>query len=303
MRVLMLTLLGSVLCLGQAADECRPSTLNIPGAQYPCVYPDQRATFRLVAPDAQKVQVRVGKTFDMAKGPDGAWTVTTTPLVEGFHYYSLIVEFPVHADWMHNSEGIQMFNNMGLMDPYDPIYQHRVRRFAGFYMNEDPGAPNYDPVHKLIRSTWNGSRGPVMRPLTSVDWVGDPSEIRNRYGAGHGEESYEEMLFHYKDYYATVGDHPLNLLTTNLAVNAYILTGEAKYRDWLLEYVDAWVDRMKANGGVIPSNVGLTGRSAEGRMESGTAAPMGGASPSRVRILPEPGWRIGLARFGRFPVS
>ena len=168
-------------------------------------------------------------------------------------------EFPVHADWMHNSEGIQMFNNMGLMDPYDPIYQQRVRRFAGFYMNEDPGAPNYDPVHKVIRSTWNGSRGPVMRPLTSVDWVGDPSEIRNRYGAGHGEESYEEMLFHYKDYYATVGDHPLNLLTTNLAVNAYILTGEAKYRDWLLEYVDAWVDRMKANGGVIPSNVGLDG--------------------------------------------
>jgi enterochelin esterase family protein len=66
MRIVMLALLGSVLCSGQATDDCKPSTLNIPGAQYPCVYPDHRATFRLLAPDAQKVQVRVGKTFDMS---------------------------------------------------------------------------------------------------------------------------------------------------------------------------------------------------------------------------------------------
>ena len=83
MRTLVIFLLGCGLCWGQAADECKPSTLNIPGAQYPCVYPDHRATFRLVAPDAQKVQVKVGKDFDMVKGEDGAWTVTTTPLVVG----------------------------------------------------------------------------------------------------------------------------------------------------------------------------------------------------------------------------
>jgi hypothetical protein len=168
-------------------------------------------------------------------------------------------EFPVHADWMHNAEGIQVFNNMALMDPHDPVYEQRVRRFAGFYMNEDPGAPNYDPEHRIIRSMWNGSRGPLMRFTTAVDWVGDPSEIRNRYGPGHGEESYEEMLFHYKDYFMSVGDHPLNLLTTNLAINAYVLTGEDKYRDWLLEYVDAWAERADENGGIIPSNVGLDG--------------------------------------------
>ena len=28
---------------------------------------------------------------------------------------------------------------------------------------------------------------------------------------------------------------------------------------WLLEYVDAWADRADANGGIIPSNVGLDG--------------------------------------------
>ncbi len=99
MRTLALLLLGCGACWGQtAADECTPSTLNIPGAQYPCVYSDHRATFRLVAPDAQKVQVKVGKDFDMVKGDDGAWTVTTTPLVEGFHYYSLVVDGVTMAD-------------------------------------------------------------------------------------------------------------------------------------------------------------------------------------------------------------
>lgn len=98
MRIFTLALLGCGLCWGQATDECKPSTLNIPGAQYPCVYPDHRATFRVVAPDAQKVQVRVGKHFDMVKAEDGAWTVTTTPLVEGFHYYSLVVDGATVAD-------------------------------------------------------------------------------------------------------------------------------------------------------------------------------------------------------------
>jgi enterochelin esterase-like enzyme len=96
--IIMLLLLGCQLCFGQVTDECKPSTLNIPSAQYPCVYPDHRATFRLVAPDAQKVQIRIGQNFDMVKGSDGAWTVTTTPLVVGFHYYSLVVDGATVAD-------------------------------------------------------------------------------------------------------------------------------------------------------------------------------------------------------------
>jgi hypothetical protein len=55
MRVFTLALLVCTLCRGQTTDECKPSTLNIPGAQYPCVYPDHRATFRLVALNAQKL--------------------------------------------------------------------------------------------------------------------------------------------------------------------------------------------------------------------------------------------------------
>jgi len=52
-----------------------------------------------VAPDAQKVQVKiVGKTLDMVKGDDGTWTATSEPLVVGFHYYSVVVDGATLAD-------------------------------------------------------------------------------------------------------------------------------------------------------------------------------------------------------------
>jgi enterochelin esterase family protein len=63
------------------------------GAEYPRVHADNRVTFQLKAPDAQKVQVQVpGSRYDMTKGQDGIWSVTTAPLVPGFHYYSLLVD-------------------------------------------------------------------------------------------------------------------------------------------------------------------------------------------------------------------
>jgi hypothetical protein len=43
-------------------------------------------------------------------------------------------------------------------------------------------------------------------------------------------------------------------------MTAFMLTGEEKYRRWVLEYVGAWRQRMAENGGIIPSNVGLDGK-------------------------------------------
>ena len=82
----------------QPPADCTPSTLNIPGAPYPCVYPDSRVTFRVVAPEAQKVRVRLGQGFDMTKAPDGMWYATTSPQVVGFHYYTLAIDGAVVAD-------------------------------------------------------------------------------------------------------------------------------------------------------------------------------------------------------------
>jgi enterochelin esterase-like enzyme len=82
----------------QPAEDCIPAATNIPGALYPCVYPDSRATFRVTAPEARTVQVNVGGRYDMTKGADGVWTVTTPPLVPGFHYYTVIVDGAVVND-------------------------------------------------------------------------------------------------------------------------------------------------------------------------------------------------------------
>jgi hypothetical protein len=178
------------------------------------------------------------------------------PLARDGMYYK---EFPTMFDWFHHGEGFSAFFLQGLSDPADPAFAHRTRRYAGFYTGEDPQAQNYDPQHRIIRSMFNGSRGPLLRKATAQDWAGDPIEVEGRFSPLHNERSYEEMLEHFRDYTDVVGDHPLNLGATTLAFNAYALTGEAKYRDWLLEYVDAWAERTKANGGLIPSNVGLDG--------------------------------------------
>ncbi|HEY2413777.1 MAG TPA: hypothetical protein VGI40_16115 [Pirellulaceae bacterium] len=182
---------------------------------------------------------------------------TEVPLARDGMYYK---EFPTQFDWMHNGEGLTVFNLMGLMNPENPAFEPRVRRYAGFYMNEDPQAPNYDPQYKIVKSLFNGSRGPLLRPATALDWAGDPIEVDHRFRLGHGERTYQEMLDHFKDYTDIVGDHPQNLRTTVLALNAYALTHEKKYKDWALEYADAWAERAKANNGIMPSKIGLDGK-------------------------------------------
>jgi hypothetical protein len=184
-----------------------------------------------------------------------AKTVDVPMAREGMYYK----EFPVMFDWLHNGEGLTVFNLMGLGDPHSLAFQARVRRYAGLYMNEDKGAPNYDPKHKIIRSLLNGSRGPLLRPATGLDWAGDPIEVANRFKPGHGENTYAQMLAHFQGYNDVVGDHPSNLSATTLALNAYMLTHEEKYKKWITEYVDAWCKRAIANNGILPSKVGLDG--------------------------------------------
>jgi hypothetical protein len=181
---------------------------------------------------------------------------TQVPFARDGMYYK---EFPVMFDWLHHAEGLTVFCNMGLSDPRDPRLAPRLRRYAGFYLGEDAGAPNYDARYKLIRSMFNGSRGPLLRKATALDWAGDPIEVKNRFRLGHGENSYAEMLAHFKDYNDIVGDHPQNLQSTCLALHAYLVTHDAKYKDWLLEYVEAWRRRIVDNHGIIPTNIGLDG--------------------------------------------
>src|SRR5687768_1748585 len=86
-------------------------------------------------------------------------------------------DYSAQSDFMHHGEALRTFAVMALSVPTLPAFQARARRFAGFYMGEDPEAPNYDPQHKLIRSMLNGSRGPMLRKATALDWVGDPFDV------------------------------------------------------------------------------------------------------------------------------
>lgn len=167
-------------------------------------------------------------------------------------------EFPVMFDWVHLGEGITAFLFAGLAAPDDEKYRERLERFANLYTGADALAPNYDRQHKLIRSLFNGSRGPLLRRATALDWAGDPIDV-TPFKLLHGERSYNEMLAHFQDYNDVVGDHPQNLCATSLAFYAYALTGDEAYRQWTLEYMDAWLDRMRQNNGVIPTNIGLDG--------------------------------------------
>ena len=156
-------------------------------------------------------------------------------------------EFITAFDWEHNGEGLAAFYHYGLSRPRDRMYRQRAVRFAGFYNGDDPQAPNYDKQHKIIRSLHNGSRGPKLTPATVFDWGGEAELGADRHTR-------------YKTAGNIKGDHPLNLGATTLGMDAFLLTGERKYADWVLEYVDAWRERILQNGGNTPTNIGLDGR-------------------------------------------
>jgi enterochelin esterase-like enzyme len=81
-------------CLAQEPGGYQPSDTNVWGAEYPRIGSDGRVQIRVKAPDATKVKVNFwsGPKVDMVKQPDGFWTITTDPLVPGFHYYNLNID-------------------------------------------------------------------------------------------------------------------------------------------------------------------------------------------------------------------
>lgn len=71
---------------------------NTRSAKYPQILPDNRVIFRIKAPDAQRVQIDLGKKYEMVRDTGGYWIVTTDSISEGFHYYSLLIDGVALAD-------------------------------------------------------------------------------------------------------------------------------------------------------------------------------------------------------------
>lgn len=97
--IALVSILLSGLCWAQNG-ALRPTT-NILDAEFPRINSDLSATFRVKADQAQKVQLlmELGQsTYDMVKGKEDYWEVTTKPLLPGFHYYAISVDGFVSND-------------------------------------------------------------------------------------------------------------------------------------------------------------------------------------------------------------
>jgi enterochelin esterase-like enzyme len=132
----------------QAADrkssDTQPASTNVGNAAYPCIHPDLRVTFRLKAADARKVQVvgnfglGKGGPWEMERDGEGVWTVTTPPVIPGFHYYTLSVD------------GVQV------NDPASDTFFGTGRPTSGIEIPEK-GVDFYHPrdvPHGEVRSRW-----------------------------------------------------------------------------------------------------------------------------------------------------
>ncbi len=172
-------------------------------------------------------------------------------------------EFVGANDMLHLSEGYDGFQYFGLADPSIPENIDRAHRFANFYTGADTTVRNYDPVHRIIRSPLTGSAGPSFS--SSCEYVliyGHASLYPVVKSLEPGWEKNPTRLKEIQRIYDDVvisGDVPMNLAITGLVSHAYILTGDEAYKKWVLGYVDAWMERTKAAGGVIPDNVGPGG--------------------------------------------
>ena len=131
-------------CCAQEVGDFQPSSTNVWGAEYPRVDSSGRVQIRVKAPNATKVKLNFwsGPKVDMEKQADGFWTVTTAPLVPGFHYYTL------------NIDGAE------ISDPGTQAY-FGGSRFASGVEVPEAGSTYYSPQdvpHGQVREVWYYSK-------------------------------------------------------------------------------------------------------------------------------------------------
>jgi hypothetical protein len=199
------------------------------------------------------------------------WDAVTWQWTE---YGQVYREFDAYYDWMHHGESSKLFYLLGMADPASLQARTRAIRFADFYTGRDPAAPNYDPQLRMMRSPLNGSRGPRLQ-VTAEDWSTHQSELA-KYPPPFDDlpgvtgplcpwtdDAVFGHILERMNARMTRGDVPLNLTATSMAVHAYALTGDEAFRTWALDYTRAWAQRAADNGGLVPDNIGPTGKIGE----------------------------------------
>ena len=199
------------------------------------------------------------------------WEAVTRQLTS---YGLLLDEYERGYDQFHQSESYRYFYSLCHADAGNGRLRERAARFAGCYLGADSAAANYDRRRRIIRAPHNGAGGPrwgycdgdpsyrwaagMVRyglPFDDVPGVTSYHDLRDPRLARRMGEAMQERMGR--------GDVAANLGVTSLVTNAFLLTGEPCYRDWVVEYVSAWQRRAVQNGGLLPDNVGLSGRVGE----------------------------------------
>ena len=89
-------LVSGRLCSAQTPvppDDWKPATSNQEGRQFPQVNSEGRVRARIMAPQANSVQLDIGGVkYPLTKGEDGSWIGDSQPQDEGFHYYQVVID-------------------------------------------------------------------------------------------------------------------------------------------------------------------------------------------------------------------
>ena len=142
-RLVIPILLSLSFCWAQESGSFQPSRPML-AAEYPRIDSTGRVQIRVKAPDATKVRLNFwsGPKVDMEKQQDGFWTVTTAPLVPGFHYYTLIID------------------GAEVSDPNTHAFFGGGKAGSGVEVPE-PGSTYYsvqDAPHGQVREVWYSSK-------------------------------------------------------------------------------------------------------------------------------------------------
>ena len=196
-----------------------------------------------------------------------AITEQFSKLDTGYGHPMVVNGYEQGYDWMHQGEGYLFFYLINLADPKNPVSIERSIKFAGFMLNE--GADNYDFDNKVMKCCYVGSMGAGKRFFDKKPWIwadymqwyGLPyhdipgitniDDIKNEENAQKMADVRYERL---KD-----SDTVTNLAATSMVLNAYLHTGDQKYKDWIIDYINAWKKEMEKNNGIMPDNRGPGG--------------------------------------------
>jgi hypothetical protein len=216
----------------------------------------------------------LGGADDLLAESERHWEGVTAQLTE---LSMLTGEYERGYDWFHQGESLLLLYFLCMADP--GRWTSRALRFAELYV--DPAHGNYDPVHRIITRPHNGS-DPRREGLfdgdaypwlpKEADMYGFPLDWLLPPGAAAPDLAHDPRLGQEMHRRLGTGDTAINLAATGLVLNALILSGDQRYRDWIAQYVGAWRERAAANDGTIPDNVapdGTVGGLLDGRWYGG----------------------------------